>query len=103
MVPTDTWAQSADGNFKELDFSGNGNVTSASFPPSMIWGSVFPYINTANGIVERGPKFGVAESLISEARFFRAFDYFMLVQTYGGVPLDLGAGELAECQCCNNF
>jgi hypothetical protein len=90
-----TWAQSADGNFKELDFSGNGNVTSASFPPSMIWGSVFPYINTANGIVERGPKFGVAESLISEARFFRAFDYFMLVQTYGGVPLDLGAGELA--------
>lgn len=90
-----TFAQSADGNFKELDFSGNGNVTPSSFPPSMIWGSVFPSINTANGIVERGPQFGVAESLISEARFFRAFDYFMLVQTYGGVPLDLGAGELA--------
>src|SRR5690606_20267477 len=33
-------------------------------------------------------------SLVSEARFFRAFDYFLLVQTYGGVPLDLGSGEL---------
>jgi hypothetical protein len=32
--------------------------------------------------------------MISEARFFRGFYYFMLVQTYGGVPLDLGAGEL---------
>ena len=33
-------------------------------------------------------------ALIAEARFFRAFDYFMLVQTYGGVPLDMGSGEL---------
>lgn len=90
-----TFAQSADGNFKELDMSGNGNITSSTFPTSMIWGSVFPYINTANGIIERGPKFNIAESLVSEARFFRAFNYFLLVQTYGGVPLDLGSGELA--------
>ncbi|MDR6157731.1 MULTISPECIES: RagB/SusD family nutrient uptake outer membrane protein [Chryseobacterium] len=89
-----TWAQSADGNFKELDMSGQGNINSNTFPTSMIWGSVFPYINTANGIIEKGPAAGVAESMISEARFFRAFDYFMLVQTYGGVPLDLGSGEL---------
>lgn len=34
------------------------------------------------------------EALIAEARFFRAFDYFQLVQTFGGVPLDLGSGEL---------
>src|SRR5690606_25086979 len=33
-------------------------------------------------------------SLIAEARFFRAFDYFLLVRTFGGVPLDLGSGEL---------
>ncbi|MGN6637562.1 MAG: RagB/SusD family nutrient uptake outer membrane protein, partial [Mucilaginibacter sp.] len=31
---------------------------------------------------------------IAEARFFRSFYYFWMVQTYGGVPLDLGAGEL---------
>ncbi|ALR29587.1 starch-binding protein [Chryseobacterium sp. IHB B 17019] len=90
-----TFGQQADGNFKELDMSGNGNITPSTFPPSMVWNSVFPYINTANGIIEKGPSFGIAESLISEARFFRAFDYFLLVQTYGGVPLDLGSGELA--------
>lgn len=90
-----TFAQSADGNFKEMDFSGNGNITPTTFPSSMIWGSVFPYINTANGIIQNGASVGVAESLISEARFFRAFDYFLLVQTYGGAPLDLGSGDLA--------
>ena len=36
----------------------------------------------------------MSEALIAEARFFRAFDYFNLVQTFGGVPLDLGSGEL---------
>lgn len=91
-----TWAQSADGNFKDLDMTGNvGSLNPNTFPPSMVWGSVFPYINTANGIIEKGPNFNIAESLVSEARFFRAFDYFLLVQTYGGVPLDLGSGELA--------
>lgn len=90
-----TWAQSADGNFRDLDMSGNGNINSATFPTGMVWGAVFPYINTANGIIEKGPNFGIAESLISEARFFRGFNYFMLAQTYGGVPLDLGSGELA--------
>lgn len=90
-----TFGQSADGNFKELDMSGNGNINPDTFPTSMIWNSVFPYINTANGIIEKGPNFGISESLVSEARFFRAFDYFLLVQTYGGVPLDLGSGPLA--------
>ena len=90
-----TWAQSADGNFKELDMSGNGNINANTFPTSMIWGSVFPNINTANGIIEKAANFGVSEAIVSEARFFRAFDYFLLVQTYGGVPLDLGSGDLA--------
>lgn len=90
-----TYGQSADGNFKDLDMTGGiGSINSNTFPTSMIWGSVYPYINTANGIIDRGPNFGVSEAIISEARFFRAFDYFLLVQTYGGVPLDLGAGEL---------
>lgn len=89
-----TYAQSADGNFKEMDFSGAGDLNPATFPASMVWSAVFPYINTANGIIQNGSSVGIAESLISEARFFRAFDYFLLVQTYGGVPLDLGSGDL---------
>lgn len=96
MTGTDeaTWAQSADGNFKAMDMSNNGIIDSSTFPTSMIWGAAFSPINTANGIIENGSSAGVSESLISEARFFRSFYYFLLVQTYGGVPLDLGSGEL---------
>lgn len=97
MTGTDeaTWAQSADGNFRAMDMSNNGNIDSSTFPTSMVWGSAFPAINTANGIIANGAGAGIAESLVSEARFFRSFYYFLLVQTYGGVPLDLGTGELA--------
>jgi len=89
-----TYAQSADGNFKDADLSGVGSLTSASSRSDVLWGTAFSNINTANGVIENGAEVGVAEDLISEARFFRAFDYFLLVQTFGGVPLDLGAGDL---------
>lgn len=59
-----------------------------------LWNTAFPDINTASGVIENGTAAGISESLLAEARFFRAFDYFELVQTFGGVPLDLGAGEL---------
>lgn len=89
-----TWAQSADGNFKDMDMSGVGNVTSTSFPTSIVWDNAFASINTASGIIENAKSVGLSDALIAEAQFFRAFDYFLLVQTYGGVPLDLGSGEL---------
>ena len=89
-----TWGQSADGNFKDMDCSGVGSITSTSFPTSILWGEAFPNINTASGVIENASAVGISNSLIAEARFFRAFDYFLLVQTYGGVPLDLGAGVL---------
>lgn len=89
-----TWGQSADGNFKNFDLSGVGSMTSDNYPMAILWGAAFPNINTANGVIEYGTASGVSDALISEARFFRAFDYFLLVQTFGGVPLDLGAGEL---------
>ncbi len=90
-----TYAQSADGNFKDMDYSGVGSVTSSSSRTDALWGQAFPNINTANGIIENAEAVGtVSNALIAEARFFRAFDYFLLVQTFGGVPLDLGAGEL---------
>ena len=58
------------------------------------WGTAFANINTCSGIIENGAAAGIDDALLAEAYFFRAFDYFILVQTYGGVPLDLGAGEL---------
>lgn len=98
-----TYGQSADGNFKDADLSGVGTVSSTTMRSDVLWGTVFPNINTASGIIENamavnvaktGTKDTIAASLIAEAQFFRAFDYFLLVQTFGGVPLDLGAGEL---------
>ncbi|MFA5328542.1 MAG: RagB/SusD family nutrient uptake outer membrane protein [Prolixibacteraceae bacterium] len=90
-----TYAQSADGNFKVMDVSGQGNITSTdNGGTGTLWDNAFPAINTASGIIENATEVGLNVSLIAEARFFRAFDYFMLVQTYGGVPLDMGAGEL---------
>jgi len=90
-----TWAQSADANFKDMDLSGVGSITSTSSRADVLWGAAFSNINTASGIIENAAEVeGISDALIAEARFFRAFDYFMLVQTFGGVPLDLGSGEL---------
>ena len=89
-----TYAQSADGNFKDADLSGVGSMTASSSVAGGAWGTLFANINTASGIIENGAEAGIDDALLAEAYFFRAFDYFILVQTYGGVPLDLGAGEL---------
>lgn len=89
-----TYAQSADGNFKDADLSGVGSLTVSSSRSDVLWGTAFSNINTANGVIENGSKVGVSDALLAEAHFFRGMDYFLLVQTFGGVPLDLGAGEL---------
>lgn len=89
-----TYAQSADGNFKDADLSGVGSLTASSSRSDVLWGTAFSNINTANGVIENGSKVGVSDALLAEAHFFRGMDYFLLVQTFGGVPLDLGAGEL---------
>ena len=88
-----TWAQSADGNFKDNDYN-TDNLNASSCRADAMWGVCFSNINTANGIIENAEAVKLAPSLVAEAYFFRAFDYFQLVQAYGGVPLDLGSGEL---------
>jgi hypothetical protein len=90
-----TYAESADQNFLVMDISGEGDITSTNSRADVLWGNAFQNINTASGVIEFGGEVeSISPSLLAEARFFRAFDYFMLVQTFGGVPLDLGAGEL---------
>ncbi|RAV98905.1 RagB/SusD family nutrient uptake outer membrane protein [Pseudochryseolinea flava] len=90
-----TWgASGSGGGFQIFDLSGAGLITASNSDASNLWFNTFPNINTANGVIENASAVGVSDALIAEARFFRAFDYFMLVQTFGGVPLDLGAGEL---------
>jgi SusD family. len=97
QISTDesTWGQNSDGNVKNLDFSGVGTIDPSTSNTGVLWSNAFPNINTASGIIENATAIGtISNALIAEARFFRAFDYFLLVQTFGGVPLDLGAGEL---------
>ncbi|MDA6070652.1 RagB/SusD family nutrient uptake outer membrane protein [Flavobacterium sp. AC] len=89
-----TYGQQADGNFKDHDLSGVGVINPTSSRADVVWNNSYNDINTASGIIENGAAVGVASSLIAESKFFRAFDYFLLVQTFGGVPLDLGTGEL---------
>jgi hypothetical protein len=91
-----TWAASGStGNFKIMDISGEGLITASASDASGLWTNAFPSINTASGIIENAEAVGtISASLIAEARFFRAFHYFYLVQNFGGVPLDFGTGEL---------
>ena len=89
-----TYAESGGGeNFMAMDFSGV-KLTPTNSDAGRLWGNAFANINTASGIIENGAAAGISDALLAEAYFFRAFDYFLLVQTFGGVPLDLGAGEL---------
>ncbi|MBJ6145071.1 RagB/SusD family nutrient uptake outer membrane protein [Hymenobacter sp. BT559] len=90
-----TYGRDADENFLAMDLSGRAQLTANNSRADALWGAAFPNINTANGVIKNASAVGtISASLVAEARFFRAFDYFMLVQTFGGVPLDLGSGEL---------
>ncbi len=90
-----TYGQSADGNFQIYDFSGLVDLTASNSVQGRLWSAAFPAINTASGIIENAQAVGtIGDDLIAEAYFFRAYNYFMLVQNFGGVPLDLGAGPM---------
>ena len=89
-----TYAQSADQNFLVMDLSGKGDITSQTSRSDVLWNNSFGAINTASGVIQNGTAAGVSPALVAEARFFSAFYYFLLVQTFGGVPLDLGSGIL---------
>lgn len=89
-----TYGQSADQNFLVMDMTGQGVISSTTSRTDALWAPCFTNINTASGVIQYGAGAGVSPALTAEANFFRAFDYFLLVQTFGGVPLDLGAGIL---------
>lgn len=90
-----TYASSGDANFKDMDLSGVGQLTGLTSRSDVVWNNVYSNINTASGIIENAVAVPtITNAVIAEAKFFRAFDYFLLVQTFGGVPLDLGSGEL---------
>ncbi|SDM48605.1 Starch-binding associating with outer membrane [Catalinimonas alkaloidigena] len=89
-----TYGSQADGNFQAADLSGLGIPDASNSRFDVLWNASYAAINSASGIITNGTAAGMQPSLIAEARFFRAFGYFLMVQTFGGVPLDLGGGVL---------
>ena len=91
MVGTDEATFGGDGDARSLNDYGSalfnhGHITTP-------WNRNFTFINTCNGIIEFGPEAGKPE-LVAEAKFLRAQYYLNLVTIFGGVPLDLGSGDL---------
>lgn len=73
---------------------GSNQVSTGSRPvpgSSPDWTDPYKRIFTANNILEKGGKANVSEAVknryFAEARFFRAYNYFSLMQKYGAVPL----------------
>jgi hypothetical protein len=76
------------------------NTRTVSTPMNGIWDKCFSAINVANGAIKHIP--GIAMNsetsarLIAEAHFFRAFNYYYLIKTFGDVPMPTEPYESLE-------
>ena len=63
-----------------------------------IFSNSWSFINLANGLIQFAPNVtldaATKTGIIAQARFFRGLYYFNLVQNFGAMPTDLGAGDL---------
>ncbi|MDR1918096.1 MAG: RagB/SusD family nutrient uptake outer membrane protein [Tannerellaceae bacterium] len=78
------------------DYSQKLAITPQNISSSLdkMWDEPFKNINRANTAIKYIPQTpGIAETeartLVAEAKFFRAYNYFYLVKTFGDVPLHL--------------
>jgi len=89
------------------------NTYNAQLNPSVgdlgaAWNNAYRAINTCNGIIDLGPEAAdltevQRNALIAEAKFIRSQWYFILVQFFGGVTIDLGSGPLRFNTSTSNF
>lgn len=90
VAGTDEVVRGGDGG---LDFHNYTNINAQNGTIQGVWDNSFVPINNLNGILEFGLQANITEArraqLLGEAKFLRAFYYFLLVQTFGDVPLKL--------------
>ncbi len=95
---TDTYTEGSDGSNKS-SFNEYGSALNSthSYLPA-VWDSYYRGINIANICVKRIPAINgvkiytnstIRNNRLAEARFLRAYYYYMLAQTFGNVPLNL--------------
>ncbi|HKW11248.1 MAG TPA: RagB/SusD family nutrient uptake outer membrane protein [Gemmatimonadaceae bacterium] len=95
QVGTDMWmaADQSGSNNKDFDSYGGG-LNSTVAPLANTWNPAYQAINTLNAALDRGPSAtGIAptlkNSLLGEAHFLRALNYFTLVRQFGDVTLNV--------------
>ena len=76
---------------KNLDISGLGANGGGSAPESdWRWDKIYGHIRTSNVLLEKAEEYGDKDAIaasIGTAYFFRAWQYFTLLKTFGGVPI----------------
>ncbi|NHE57998.1 RagB/SusD family nutrient uptake outer membrane protein [Cyclobacterium sp. GBPx2] len=92
---TDTYTNGADGGFKFMNFY-TSDFDSQNAHVREIWDQFYQGINTANAVIDRAPEVeGLSAEIkarrVAEAKFIRAHHYFILVQLFG--PIDLQLSE----------
>lgn len=83
---------------RELTRQQNTNLISSTM--NSIWDDSYKAINIANAGLKYIPNINMADGeksqLVGESKFFRAFNYFYLVKTFGAIPLSITANESLE-------
>src|SRR5438067_2789446 len=95
QVGTDTWmaADQSGSNNKDFDSYGGG-LNSTVAPLANTWNPAYQAINTLNAALDRGPGATgisptVKATLLGEAHFLRALNYFNLVRQFGDVTIEV--------------
>jgi len=92
-IGTDEFQTGNDGTGNAVNYYSSG-YTPADGKVSAIWTSCYTYINTCNGLVDNAASItGISATqkaeMVAEAKFLRANYYFVLVQFWGNVTLNL--------------
>ena len=91
LAGTDEWQRAQDGSDGLNLYDDQVLLTNGQVGSTWNWG--YTAINTANAVIQFAPTSGLpareAEEIAAEGRYLRAKWYFLLVQMYGELPLNL--------------